>query len=90
MALVRGLAAVFVVASTLAFGCGSGLSSTQATTFCDQEQMNKAFCFNATVYQSCLTCYENCGDSCVPQELCPEEYLCPGQTSSPTGKDGGS
>jgi hypothetical protein len=89
MVLLRGLAALAVVAfiaAAAAAGC-SGLSQGDADLRCNQEQQAKTFCFDANVYQHCQSCYERCGDSCVPQGLCPEQYLCPGDTLLDAGSD---
>jgi hypothetical protein len=72
-----GLAgAVALVAAAAA--CSGGLSQGDADLRCNQEQEAKTACFDANVYQLCQSCYERCGDACVPQGLCPEQYLCPG------------
>ncbi len=89
MVFVRGLmalAAVGALAATWAGGCG-GLSASDAQVRCNEEQMGKADCFDTNVYNSCVACFENCGDSCTAQEVCPEQYLCPGQTLIDAGSD---
>jgi hypothetical protein len=86
MVLMRGFAAVATVAllAATAYGCG-GLSKGDADIRCNQEQLDKTACFDADVYAACQSCYERCGDSCAPQELCPEQYLCPGDKLTGTG-----
>jgi hypothetical protein len=89
MVLVRGLAALAAVAligATAALGC-SGLSQSDADTTCNQEQQDKSSCFDTNVYQLCVSCYESCGYGCQPQEMCPEQYLCPGATPLDAGSD---
>jgi cystathionine beta-lyase/cystathionine gamma-synthase len=88
MVLMRrllALTAVALVGAAAAFGCSSGLSASDAATFCTQEQMDKTACFDQNVYNLCLSCYERCGDNCSAQEMCPEEYLCPGDSPIDAG-----
>ncbi len=89
MVLVRGLAALAAVALigvTAALGC-SGLSESDSDQRCTAEQQSKTACFDSNVYQRCVSCYESCGDDCQPQEVCPEQYLCPGDTLLDAGSD---
>ncbi len=89
MILVRGLAALAAVALigvTAALGC-SGLSQSDADLRCNEEQQGKSACFDTNVYASCVRCYESCGNDCQPQEMCPEQYLCPGDTLLDAGSD---
>jgi hypothetical protein len=90
MVLMRGFAAVAAVAmmAATAYGCG-GLSKSDADIRCNEEQQSKSACFSADTFAACESCYERCGDDCAPQELCPEQYLCPGDSPS-TGGAGGS
>ncbi len=92
MVLMRGLAAVAAVAliAAAANGCGNGLSQSDADLRCNQEQLAKSACFDGTVYDQCASCYERCGSDCAAQELCPEQYLCPGDTLLPDGGGGGA
>jgi hypothetical protein len=89
---LRGLAAlsaVVVLASAAAGGC-SGLSTDEATTRCNEDQADSEFCFDPSVFQACLACYESCGDACQPNATqCPLLYECPGQSSG-TGGGGGA
>ena len=88
MALRRGLAALAVVAFVAAMvACSSGLSSSDAELRCGQEQTSKTFCFDTNVYDSCVSCFESCGNDCLPQGDCPEQYLCPGDTPLDAGSD---
>jgi hypothetical protein len=89
MVLLRGLAAVIAVVlitATAAIGC-SGLSQSDSDLRCTQEQTSKSSCFDANVYQSCVSCFERCGNDCLPQGLCPEQYLCPGDVPVDAGSD---
>ena len=84
---LRGLAAlsaVVVVSSAAAAGC-TGLSSTDATLRCQQEQMDIADCFDSTVLAACEACYESCGDSCQRTVTCPLTYQCPGDNTGGGG-----
>jgi hypothetical protein len=83
MLVVRGLvaAAMAAMVAAAAYGCSAGLNTTDATVRCNQEAQAKTQCFDGpdgSVYAACLSCFEQCGDDCTPQELCPEQYLCPG------------
>jgi hypothetical protein len=60
----------------LAFAACSGFSTEDATTQCDLERNAKGTCFNDATYTRCVSCYEECGDSCAVQESCPVQYLC--------------
>jgi hypothetical protein len=82
MVLMRGLAAVAAVAFLLAtaYGCGDGLSQSNADLRCNQEQLAKTQCFDTEVYSQCESCMERCGSECAAQNLCPEQYLCPGDS----------
>jgi hypothetical protein len=89
MVLGRGLAALAAVALigvTAALGC-SGLNASDSNQRCTAEQQSKTACFDDNVFASCVSCYESCGDSCQPQETCPEQYLCPGDTPVDAGSD---
>jgi len=90
MVVVRGLAAAAMAAviAAAAYGCNSGLNSTDATVRCNEEQQGKADCFDGLdggVYAACISCYERCGNDCAPQEHCPEQYLCQGDTAPDGG-----
>jgi len=89
MALMRGLAALAtaaLVAAAAVVGC-SGLSQSDAELRCNQEQISKTDCFDTNVYNSCVSCYESCGNDCQPQADCPAQYLCPGDTPLDAGSD---
>lgn len=90
MVLMRGFAAIAAAAiiAAMPFGCGSGLSKSDADIRCNQEKVGKAACFDANAYLSCESCFMHCGDSCVPQSTCPSTYLCPGDT--PDASTGGT
>lgn len=75
---VRSLAALIAIAA-LSMGCGSGLSTEEATQRCDQERNIKKMFFSEGSYTSCLGCYEECGDECVAQATSPESYACPAE-----------
>jgi hypothetical protein len=66
---------VFMTLACAAFGCGGGYSEERATIRCDQEKAGKP-CVTDDSYDACLTCYEECGDQCLPQSTCPETYAC--------------
>jgi hypothetical protein len=90
MALRRGLAALAMaafVAAMVVVGCGNGLSASDADLRCGQEQTSKVFCYDTNVYNSCVSCFERCGNDCLPQGDCPEQYLCPGDTPLDAGSD---
>ena len=89
MVLMRGLMAVVAVAAIVAagIGCSSGLSTSDATLRCMQAEADTTDCFDANVYNLCLSCYERCGDNCTPQATCPSQFLCPGDTLIDAGSD---
>lgn len=71
-----GAAAVLVLTSMAALGCGKGLSEEDATIRCDQEKTAKGSLFGTETYNECLTCYETCGDECTSVASSPPEYKC--------------
>lgn len=84
-------AAFLVIASTVAAGCGSGLSVEDATQRCDQEKTAKGSLFGTETYNECIACYEKCGDSCASVATSPPTYTCPDEstTSSAASTTGG-
>lgn len=73
--MVQGLVAVASIAA-LSAGCGGGLDEDEAKDLCDQERAAKSQCVTDTAYSQCLSVYEECDGTVVPQAACPEEYLC--------------
>jgi hypothetical protein len=71
-----GAAAILVITSMAALGCGSGLSDADAAIRCDQEKTSKGMLFGPTTYQECLNCYETCGDTCAAISTSPPTYQC--------------
>ena len=71
-----GAAAVLVITSLAALGCGSGLSLEDATIRCDQEKTAKGSLFGPQTYNQCLKCYETCGDECSSVASSPPTYQC--------------
>jgi hypothetical protein len=70
------LAAVMFIAIGGVCGCGS-LSDDEITVRCDQERAAKLpSCVDDDAYAECVSCYEECGDSCRSKGLCPEQYDC--------------
>ena len=76
-----GAAAVLVITSLAALGCGSGLSVEDATIRCDQEKAAKGALFSTTTYNECLTCYETCGNECSSVASSPPTYKCAEEAS---------
>lgn len=76
--LSKLLPALCLALSAAAIGCGSGLSTEDATLRCDQERAAKTACFTDEAYAQCVSCHENCGDSCAVLESCPVQYACSG------------
>ncbi len=67
--------AIFLsVVALAAFGCG--LSDEEVQIRCDQEKTND-MCVTDDAYQQCMSCYEECGDSCNKAESCPAQFICP-------------
>lgn len=86
----------FVVISMVtlgAFACG-GLSEEEIKLRCDQEKAAKPQIFTEESYKQCLTCYEFCGDECIPISSTPATYECAsadtGAGGSGTGGTGGT
>jgi hypothetical protein len=75
---VRSLAALIAIAA-LSMGCGSGLSTEEATQRCDQERTSQNLLFTDAIYAECVSCYEECGDDCDPQSTTPLTYVCPAE-----------
>jgi hypothetical protein len=79
-----GAAALLVISSMAALGCGSGLSAEDAAIRCDQERVAKGQLFGKTTYDECLSCFEECGDSCSSIATSPPTYACTDSDSSTT------
>ena len=77
-----GAAAVLVITSMAALGCGSGLSAEDAAIRCDQEKASKGMLFGATTYKECLACFEECGDRCSAIATSPPTYACADSSST--------
>jgi hypothetical protein len=77
---LRSLAALSIAALVFALsaGCGPGLSTDDAKLRCNQEQVARAQCFDTKVFAQCQSCFEECGDDCVPMAACPVKYSCSG------------
>ena len=73
---VRVLAALITIA-VLSVGCGSGLSTEEATQRCDQERFIKDDFYTDSSYAQCISCFEECGDECLARATAPETYACP-------------
>lgn len=71
-----GAAAVLVITSLAALGCGSGLSVEDATIRCDQEKASKGSLFGRETYNECISCYETCGNECSSVASSPPTYKC--------------
>lgn len=68
-------AVLMTVLGVLASACGGGYSESKATERCDQEKAIKN-CMTDAAYDQCISCYEECGDSCLAGNVCPETYTC--------------
>ncbi len=94
MVLMRGLAviaAVGLLAAAAANGCSSGLSEADAQARCSTAQSEDTACVDTAAFVQCTSCFEACGSDCAPQGLCPEQFLCPGQSVlSGVGGSGGA
>jgi hypothetical protein len=77
---VKALCALVVipVAAISFVGC-SGFSDVDANDRCKQEQIARgASCFTNASFTSCVTAYEDCGDSVTSDSsACPLVYSCP-------------
>jgi len=73
--MVLGFVAVASIA-VLSAGCGGGLDEEDAKELCDQERAAKSQCVTDESFSQCLTAYEECDGTVVPQATCPEEYIC--------------
>jgi hypothetical protein len=70
------LVAVILVTLGGVCGCG-GLSDNEIKVRCDQERAAKMpSCVDDDAYAACMSCYDECGDSCRSKGLCPEQYTC--------------
>ena len=63
--------------AAMALGCGSGVSKEDAELRCGQTRSSVSACVTDTAYQQCVSCQEECGDHCVPNESCPLQFSCP-------------
>ena len=66
------------------YGCG-GFSTDQAKERCNAEQQGRGNCFDGKSFDSCTTCFEDCGDDCIATVACPVRYVC-SNDESPTGQ----
>lgn len=74
--IVRGSAAVLVLACALASGCGNGFTTQQAIAECDVEKRVRQG-MNDDAYKQCVACYEACGNDCMTTGTLPLSYACP-------------
>jgi hypothetical protein len=65
----------FIMFLAVGAGC-QGYSKEKATVVCDQERTAKAQCVTDASFDQCVACYQECGNGCRAQALCPEEYSC--------------
>ncbi len=79
-----GAAVLLMISSMAALGCGSGLSLEEAAVRCDQEKSAKGQLFGKTTYQECLSCFQECGDTCAPISTSPPTYSCADGDSAST------
>jgi hypothetical protein len=79
MVVMRSLAAAatVVLLSAVGAGCG-GLSESDAKVRCEQDQQALGYFFDDKVMAACMSCFEDCGDSCVRHSTAPLTYTCPG------------
>ena len=79
--MLRTALGALMLATLCSFGCGSGLSEEDAAMRCDQEVQAKSGggCITpgSAAYEQCISCFEECGDSCTPRAACPAQYTCP-------------
>ncbi len=77
---VKALLALVVVSfATVVFvGC-AGFSSQDASDRCKQEQAARGdSCFTQASFDSCVTAFEDCGDSTKADDnACPQTFSCP-------------
>ena len=76
MTKVFALALLSTLAAA-ALGCGSGMSTEDATLRCKQERAAKNACVTDEAFNQCVKCLEECGDTCATLETCPVQYSCP-------------
>jgi hypothetical protein len=70
----RVLSALIFGAAVLA-SCG-GLSTEEATGYCDRARKAESQCVDDAAYQQCISCYEDCGVDCTANESCPRQFTC--------------
>ncbi len=84
MVRLVGAAAILVITSMAALGCGSGLSAEDAKIRCDQEKTSKGMLFGTTTYGECLACFEECGNTCSSIATSPPTYACASSDATST------
>ncbi|AKT36764.1 uncharacterized protein CMC5_008850 [Chondromyces crocatus] len=58
-------------------GCG-GMSAEDAQERCETERgIEVTSCVDSASFTQCLSCYEECGDSCQRASGCPAVFSCP-------------
>jgi hypothetical protein len=75
--MVRSVGIGSVVLSLLALlpSCG-GLSTEDSEQRCGQLRDAVPSCMTDAAYEACVSCYEDCGDSCDPSGTCPSTFTC--------------
>ncbi len=73
-------AAPLAALSALA-GCGNSLEPEQAQSYCDRAREADQTCFTDAAYDSCVSCYEDCGVDCTrvtqgTATSCPAQFTC--------------
>lgn len=70
---------IFGMTAAAATGCGSGLSTEEATQRCDQEKRALGQLMTQASYDQCIACYEECGDECERAATPSPTYSCPAE-----------
>ena len=61
----------------LTIGCGGGLSTEDATEECDEIRQRLTQCMSEdATFQSCVSCFEECGIDCEFSDQCPATFAC--------------
>ncbi len=67
---------LWLAVSSVTLGCGSGMTTEEATDRCSELERRLPTCFNDEVRTSCVSCYEACGTDCEQSTDCPSKFSC--------------
>jgi len=81
---------VGLTAIIMSTGCGGGLDTEEAVEICNEREKREPSQFDGgdTVMNSCITCYEDCGNDCSSGSVTDQgfaTFLCDDVACTPDG-----